>query len=191
MVAEPWPLQRMSDYQEWVENTAHNLNQAAKARAKSRKLIQVWRGKGKKLDGMDGRDIQRMLSHAKEMARQLRVAANAVDAAVKESMRHWTEWRDAVGAQVDWIVKGKLPQIAFHFAAIGKRAGVAGGGCGCGRNPVIFALGQQSTAGGTCAIRTTRTPARHRTLQRQGPACTPSGVEPSEERHNWNGTAFG
>lgn len=36
------PMQRMSDYQEWIENTAFNLNHSAKSRAKSRKIIQVF-----------------------------------------------------------------------------------------------------------------------------------------------------
>lgn len=35
------PLHRMSEYPEWVENTAINLNQAARARVHSRKITQV------------------------------------------------------------------------------------------------------------------------------------------------------
>uniref|UniRef100_A0A158PP90 Tektin n=1 Tax=Anisakis simplex TaxID=6269 RepID=A0A158PP90_ANISI len=35
------PLNRMSEYPEWVENTAINLNQSARARVHSRKLTQV------------------------------------------------------------------------------------------------------------------------------------------------------
>ncbi len=36
------PLQRMSEYQEWVENTSVNLNNAAKSRTRSRKIVQVF-----------------------------------------------------------------------------------------------------------------------------------------------------
>lgn len=35
------PLQRMSEYQEWIENTANNLNYSAKARVNSRKIGQA------------------------------------------------------------------------------------------------------------------------------------------------------
>lgn len=40
------PLQRMSEYQEWVENTAVNLNNSAKNRQRSRKITQVHEEEG-------------------------------------------------------------------------------------------------------------------------------------------------
>ncbi|CEF64274.1 AT25102p [Strongyloides ratti] len=76
------PLQRMSEYGEWVENTSANLNQSAKARARSRKII------------------QKMVQSIKEVAQALRQEATAVEGTLKDSIRLWSEWRDMLQGQV-------------------------------------------------------------------------------------------
>uniref|UniRef100_A0A914RSQ8 Tektin n=1 Tax=Parascaris equorum TaxID=6256 RepID=A0A914RSQ8_PAREQ len=63
------PLHRMSEYPEWIENTALNLNQAARARVHSRKIT------------------QRLAQNTREMAQQMRseaVTIKTADAAISE-----------------------------------------------------------------------------------------------------------
>uniref|UniRef100_A0A0N5BRW9 Tektin n=1 Tax=Strongyloides papillosus TaxID=174720 RepID=A0A0N5BRW9_STREA len=76
------PLQRMSEYGEWVENTSANLNQSAKARARSRKIV------------------QKMVQSIKEVAQSLRQEATVVEGTLKDSIRVWSEWRDMLQGQV-------------------------------------------------------------------------------------------
>ncbi|GMT33454.1 hypothetical protein PFISCL1PPCAC_24751, partial [Pristionchus fissidentatus] len=90
------PLQRMSEYQEWIENTANNLNYSAKARVNSRKIG------------------QRMLQVLRELAQQMRNEAIAIESLLKDSIRTWTEWRDSLQAQV----AGKDKEMRSADAAI-------------------------------------------------------------------------
>ncbi|KAF8384431.1 hypothetical protein PRIPAC_73573, partial [Pristionchus pacificus] len=90
------PLQRMSEYQEWIENTANNLNYSAKARVNSRKIG------------------QKMLSVLRELAQQMRNEAIAIESLLKDSIRTWTEWRDTLQAQV----AGKDKEMRSADAAI-------------------------------------------------------------------------
>ncbi|GMR32550.1 hypothetical protein PMAYCL1PPCAC_02745, partial [Pristionchus mayeri] len=90
------PLQRMSEYQEWIENTANNLNYSAKARVNSRKIG------------------QKMLSMLRELAQQMRNEAIAIESLLKDSIRTWTEWRDTLQAQV----AGKDKEMRSADAAI-------------------------------------------------------------------------
>ncbi|VDM40091.1 unnamed protein product [Toxocara canis] len=76
------PLHRMSEYPEWVENTAVNLNQAARARVHSRKIA------------------QKITQNAREMAQQMRSEAITVESLLKDSCKTWQEWRDSLHAQV-------------------------------------------------------------------------------------------
>uniref|UniRef100_A0A9J2PS47 Tektin n=1 Tax=Ascaris lumbricoides TaxID=6252 RepID=A0A9J2PS47_ASCLU len=76
------PLHRMSEYPEWVENTAINLNQAARARVHSRKIT------------------QRLAQSTREMAQQMRSEAITVEGLLKDSCKTWQEWRDSLHAQV-------------------------------------------------------------------------------------------
>uniref|UniRef100_A0AC35THJ8 Col_cuticle_N domain-containing protein n=1 Tax=Rhabditophanes sp. KR3021 TaxID=114890 RepID=A0AC35THJ8_9BILA len=86
------PLQRMSEYNDWVENTAANLNQSAKARAVSRKIV------------------QKMIQSVREVAQALRQEAIAVEATLKDSIRLWSEWRDSLQGQLG--AKDKEMKIA-------------------------------------------------------------------------------
>uniref|UniRef100_A0A915AKU0 Tektin n=1 Tax=Parascaris univalens TaxID=6257 RepID=A0A915AKU0_PARUN len=76
------PLHRMSEYPEWIENTALNLNQAARARVHSRKIT------------------QRLAQNTREMAQQMRSEAVTVEGLLKDSCKTWQEWRDSLYAQV-------------------------------------------------------------------------------------------
>jgi len=94
------PMQRMSEYQEWVENTAFNLNNSAKSRARSRKIV------------------QRLVNSTRDMAQIMRQEAMNVDNTLKDSIKNWTEWRDAVQAQLN----AKDKEIKVADAAIGEIA---------------------------------------------------------------------
>lgn len=76
------PLQRMSEYGEWIENTGQILNHSAKARVQSRKIA------------------QKLSQSLRESAQALRAEAIAVEALLKDSARTWQEWRDNLHAQV-------------------------------------------------------------------------------------------
>ncbi|CAI4225940.1 unnamed protein product [Auanema sp. JU1783] len=76
------PLQRMSEYNEWIENTGQNLNFSARARVSSRKLA------------------QKLANISREVAQQLRSEAIAIEALLKDSVRNWQEWRNSLHAQV-------------------------------------------------------------------------------------------
>ncbi|CAD5229402.1 unnamed protein product [Bursaphelenchus okinawaensis] len=92
------PLQRMSDYQEWIENTAVNLNNSSKARAKSRKIV------------------QRLINSTREFAQAMRQEAINVENTLKDSIRNWTEWRDSLQAQL----KDKDKEVKVADAAINE-----------------------------------------------------------------------
>uniref|UniRef100_A0AC35FDX7 Tektin n=1 Tax=Panagrolaimus sp. PS1159 TaxID=55785 RepID=A0AC35FDX7_9BILA len=77
------PLQRMSEYQEWVENTASNLNSSAKARTRSRKIV------------------QRLIGTTRDLAQAMRQEAINVENTLKDSIRVWNEWRDSLQAQLN------------------------------------------------------------------------------------------
>lgn len=77
------PLQRMSEYQEWVENTASNLNASAKARTRSRKIV------------------QRLIGTTRDLAQAMRQEAINVENTLKDSIRVWNEWRDSLQAQLN------------------------------------------------------------------------------------------
>ncbi|KAH7725373.1 Protein R02E12.4 [Aphelenchoides avenae] len=77
------PLQRMSEYQEWVENTAVNLNNSAKNRQRSRKIT------------------QRLVNTTRELAQAMRQEAINVENTLKDSIRTWTEWRDSLQGQLN------------------------------------------------------------------------------------------
>ncbi|CAD5234394.1 unnamed protein product [Bursaphelenchus xylophilus] len=92
------PLQRMSDYQEWIENTAVNLNNSSKARAKSRKIV------------------QKLINSTREFAQAMRQEAINVENTLKDSIRNWTEWRDSLQAQL----KDKDKEVKVADAAINE-----------------------------------------------------------------------
>ena len=77
------PLQRMSEYQEWVENTAANLNTSAKARTRSRKIV------------------ARLVGTTRDLAQAMRQEAINVENTLKDSIRVWNEWRDSLQAQLN------------------------------------------------------------------------------------------
>uniref|UniRef100_A0AC34QI13 Tektin n=1 Tax=Panagrolaimus sp. JU765 TaxID=591449 RepID=A0AC34QI13_9BILA len=77
------PLQRMSEYQEWVENTATNLNASAKARTRSRKIV------------------SRLVATTRDLAQAMRQEAINVENTLKDSIRVWNEWRDSLQAQLN------------------------------------------------------------------------------------------
>ncbi|CAI5455363.1 unnamed protein product [Caenorhabditis angaria] len=97
------PLQRMSEYSEWIENTGNNLNYAARARVHSRKIA------------------QKLAQSVREMAQQLRTEAIAVESLLKDSVRNWQEWKDNLHSQVnakDKEIKGAdgaIEEIAFSL----------------------------------------------------------------------------
>ncbi|EGT30453.1 hypothetical protein CAEBREN_23666 [Caenorhabditis brenneri] len=97
------PLQRMSEYSEWIENTGNNLNYAARARVHSRKIG------------------QKLCQSLREMASQLRTEAIAVEALLKDSVRNWQEWKDNLHSQVnakDKEIKnadGAIDEISFSL----------------------------------------------------------------------------
>uniref|UniRef100_A0A915DUK9 Tektin n=1 Tax=Ditylenchus dipsaci TaxID=166011 RepID=A0A915DUK9_9BILA len=94
---ETMPMQRMSEYQEWVENTAFNLNHSAKSRTRSRKIV------------------QRLINSTRDMAQLMRQEAISVDNTLKDSIKNWTEWRDAVQAQLAAKEKEmKVADAAIH-----------------------------------------------------------------------------
>lgn len=72
----------MSDYQEWIENTAANLNMSSKSRARSRKIV------------------QKLINSTREFAQAMRQEAINVENTLKDSIKNWTEWRDSLQAQV-------------------------------------------------------------------------------------------
>uniref|UniRef100_A0A7E4VWY2 Tektin n=1 Tax=Panagrellus redivivus TaxID=6233 RepID=A0A7E4VWY2_PANRE len=77
------PLQRMSEYQEWVENTAVNLNASSKARTRSRKIV------------------QRLIATMRDLAQVMRQEAINVENTLKDSIRTWNEWRDSLQGQLN------------------------------------------------------------------------------------------
>ncbi|KAK0404227.1 hypothetical protein QR680_017353 [Steinernema hermaphroditum] len=81
-VREGVPLQRMSELDEWIENTARNLNATAKARANSRKIV------------------QKVVHSTREVAQMMRTEANTVEAALKDSLKTWQDWRDGLRAKL-------------------------------------------------------------------------------------------
>ncbi|KAI1706560.1 tektin family domain-containing protein [Ditylenchus destructor] len=107
------PLQRMSEYQEWVENTAFNLNHSAKARTRCRKII------------------QRLVNSTRDMAQLMRQEAINVDNTLKDSIKNWTEWRDAIQAQLAAkekemkIADGAINEIQFSLKVNGSPLQVA------------------------------------------------------------------
>ncbi|KAI6173635.1 hypothetical protein M3Y98_01102600 [Aphelenchoides besseyi] len=92
------PLQRMSEYQEWVENTAMNLNNSAKARQRSRKIV------------------QRLINSTREFAQAMRQEAVNVENTLKDSIRNWTEWRDSLQGQLN----AKAKEIRVADAALNE-----------------------------------------------------------------------
>lgn len=86
------PLQRMSEYQEWVENTASNLNNSAKARTRSRKIV------------------SRLVATTRDLAQAMRQEAINVENTLKDSIRVWNEWRDGLQAQLN--AKDKEMKVA-------------------------------------------------------------------------------
>ncbi|TKR80765.1 hypothetical protein L596_014779 [Steinernema carpocapsae] len=91
-IREGVPMQRMSEYDEWIENTARNLNAAAKARENSRKIV------------------QKVVQNTRELAQLMRQDANSVDAALKDSLKTWQTWRDGIRSKLG--AKDKEKKVA-------------------------------------------------------------------------------
>ncbi|KAI6191925.1 hypothetical protein M3Y97_00280600 [Aphelenchoides bicaudatus] len=107
------PLQRMSEYQEWVENTAINLNNSAKARQRSRKIV------------------QRLINSTREFAQAMRQEAINVENTLKDSIRNWTEWRDSLQTQLNAkdkdmkIAEAAVNEIQYSLSISGSPLQVA------------------------------------------------------------------
>lgn len=113
----------MSEYQEWVENTAINLNNSAKARQRSRKIVQVNR-----LFVCVTDFFKRLINSTREFAQAMRQEAINVENTLKDSIRYviggtllidlffrnWTEWRDSLQTQVrfrSFMLKHRVFQL--------------------------------------------------------------------------------
>ena len=108
------PLQRMSEYQEWVENTAINLNSSAKARQRSRKIVQVRSERANNQKCLFVFVFKRLINSTREFAQAMRQEAINVENTLKDSIRNWTEWRDSLAAQL----KDKDKELKTAEAAV-------------------------------------------------------------------------
>lgn len=142
------PMQRMSEYQEWVEGTAFNLNHSAKARARSRKII------------------QRLINSTRDMAQLMRQEAINVDNTLKDSIKNWTEWRDAIQAQLSLKEKemktadAAITEIQVSLKLNGSPLQVSSLSIPAYASQIKF------FEGGSDAPKSTRSTTRNRTVQR-------------------------